>query len=665
MIEYGGNVMRSLTLGLPLVILGSLLFTQPCVASPDDPTPTPQVAAPAYAEIRLYNIRKATDFATKIGPAFPALIVSAAADDLLVATPAAGQDPSFVAKSLDEFRRVVALLDLPRPQVTLQVWSVRVSSKNLQEIDDAMKSLQAEIERRNLRIQKALQFGWFKLMSKAQQDPTFLDPDFREYVTSAFVIDEARSAKKYSLGYLSAFSPSKPSLATMLLCLAASKDPAAWVDSVINDMKSGPPGGGLGPDSKDDALEFRNFRAYLLALVDPQGDGTRGGLLALRAAIADFLFQYKWALLYPHDFVPYDLQNSATVLDSMFAPAVDALNRDIWEYVQGITNEEEKKLSARTAGTQLNSRGIITVAALSGTEASVEGKIVSYFDVTTPPSLADMVSGMDQPTSALQKLFPALTGNPALIAGALGALAAQQKTFAEVDRGMKLVITPTTLATASSAELEVHLDSGDDGTPAADDNAPSIVGSTSGATDNIDRIAKHSVNTRVRVESAKLFEVSSFSFNVQHARPDGMVPVIGQLWNGVFGAVPGMGRLFKWRRAPDISAHRSLAIVSALIVPTSMDLALGIRVESDRKLEKNTTTGQLQAHGLHGIEADPLLQQVRPFHKKKMECLLSPPGWVQFHKDGCSCSNLTLDCAIPDAAEPAPKSDASAALKPH
>jgi hypothetical protein len=213
---------------------------------------------------------------------------------------------------------------------------------------------------------------------------------------------------------------------------------------------------------------------------------------------------------------------------------------------------------------------------------------------------------------------------------------------------MKVVITPTTLATAASAELDVQFDVGEDGTAASDDTAPSVVGSSSpNTTDTVDRVARHSVKTKVRVESAKLFEISSFSFNVQHPTPDGEVPVIGQLWDGVFGAVPVVGRLFKWHRPPDVSAHRSLAIVSALIVPTAMDLALGIRVESDRRLEKGPD-GHLQTHALSSMEGDPLLRQVRPFHKKKMECLLSPPAWVHFLKEGCTCEGLTLECAVPD-----------------
>src|SRR6266478_8079421 len=90
-------------------------------------------------------------------------------------------------------------------------------------------------------------------------------------------------------------------------------------------------------------------------------------------------------------------------------------------------------------------------------------------------------------------------------------------------------------------------------------------------------------------------------------------------------------------------------IVSALIVPTSMDLALGIRVESDRKLTVSTTAGNdLQTHAMHSIDDDPLLLKARPFHKKKLECMLAPDSWVTFQKQGCTCENLSLGCVPTD-----------------
>jgi hypothetical protein len=153
----------------------------------------------------------------------------------------------------------------------------------------------------------------------------------------------------------------------------------------------------------------------------------------------------------------------------------------------------------------------------------------------------------------------------------------------------------------------------------------------------------------VRVDSLKLFEVSTFSFDLMHPQPDGVVPVIGTVWQGVFGAVPGVGRLFTWHRPPEISANRSLIIVSALIVPTSMDLALGIRVESDRKLTRSTTAGgALETRKMRSIGDDPLLLKVRPFHKKKLECMLAPAKWVTFQKEGCTCGNLSLECVPAD-----------------
>jgi hypothetical protein len=643
----------------------------------------PEPPAPDSAQIRLYNFRHATLVAAQFGSLFPLLSLSSASssagaaapsdvpDDLLVVIPKTvpPTDSKGVSKSIGELKRVVALLDLPRPQVTLQAWAIKVSSKDPNEIDDAVKRLQQQIDDRNLRIQRALKFGWFKLMAGAQA-PGFLDRDFRAYISKPFVIDDARKPEQYSLGFVHAFAPDQPSIATMLLCLAASNDPRKWIDAVVDDMDQQTKiPDALGKDGQASGTEsptFKNFRAYLHALADPldassttaitsnaaglSWAGAKGQQWALRAAFADFLFQYKWATQYPHEFVGYDLQNSATVLDSLFAPVVDALNRDIADYVKGITDSSKEVLARRGAKTQLASRGILTVSSISGQQAIVEGKTSSYFDITKPPTLAEMVQGMNESQSLLSTLIPQLTGNPAKVAAALAAISSQEKTFVQLDKGMKLVITPVTLATAASAELNIDFGGGggDNGQPA--DAAPPFKGAKTSPVYTVDSINQHSVQTKVRVDSLKLFEVSTFSYDLMHPQPDGVVPVVGQVWQGVFGAVPYVGRLFTWHKSPELSAHRSVIIVSALIVPTSMDLALGIRVESDRKLTAASTAGgDMHTHKFQSIEDDPLLLKARPFHKKKLECMLTPDEWVTFAKDGCSCAGLSLSCVAADS----------------
>jgi len=682
------------TVGVLTVVL--LINWVPVFATcpPVPPSSANDAAAAPFAQIRLYNFRHASLIAGQLSSTFPLLHIASASsasadggkgsseipDDLLIVVSKDEADPLKAADSISELRRVVAFLDLPRPQVTLQAWSIKISSKDPYEIDKSVKRLQQNIEELNLRIQKALKFGWFDLMMKAQS-PGFLNADFREYVSRPFIINQAKRPEKYSLGYIHAFSPDQPSIATMLLCLTASEDPRKWIDDVVDRMEEAAtesetpqrPNNGTSKESPPSISQksegassteprlFAGFRAYLHALADPQETKSpsttgvsssetwvpaEGRQSALRAALADFLYQYKWATLYPHDFVGYDLQNSATVLDSLFAPAVDALNHDIQGQVKRIIQQEEE-LSRKDKKTQLSSRGLITVAAISGHEATVAGKTISHFDVTKAPTLAEMVQGMESAKTNLSALFPQVTGNAALIASALAAVSAQEKTFVKIEKGMNLVITPNTLPTAASAELDINLDGGDENGKPADDSDPSLVGAKTDQSYTVDRISKHSVNTRVRVDSLKLFEVSTFAFDLMHPRPDGVVPVVGQVWQGVFGAVPGAGRLFTWHRPPDISAHRSLILISALIVPTSIDLALGIRVESDRQLQ-TSSSGEMEARTLHAIDDDPLLRKVRPFHKKKLECMLSPEQWVVFPKTECKCSNISFECVAAD-----------------
>ncbi|VEP14267.1 hypothetical protein H1P_2640004 [Hyella patelloides LEGE 07179] len=54
----------------------------------------------------------------------------------------------------------------------------------------------------------------------------------------------------------------------------------------------------------------------------------------------------------------------------------------------------------------------------------------------------------------------------------------------------------------------------------------------------------------------------------------GYVPIIGQVWRGIFSAIPVFGNLFSWQRPPQNVQHESLLLTNSFITPTSMGLAL-------------------------------------------------------------------------------------------
>ena len=336
---------------------------------------------------------------------------------------------------------------------------------------------------------------------------------------------------------------------------------------------------------------------------------SRTGLL--RAAVADFLFNYKWAAQYPHDFIPYDLSQSAQELNAEFNPLVLAFNRDVSAFTVNLQDELKCKYDAnfkpgasswiKKGDETFINDGMLSVRGISGVESIVDTVTQSFFDATNPPSLTDLVKSVSDAEKNLPGVLKSnLSANEAAVL--LGALNSIQPAQAKIGRELKLDITPHSLAGASSAELEVKLTAEEVGNPTrftADKSAE----------DTLSRVATHDVTTRVRVESLKLFDVSAFSAMLQ--RPRSKFPIIPP-----FFEVPYFGSFIGWPLPGAKVYHRSTAVVSAVIVPTAADLAFGIDFGADRLCDGE---GCYRANSPNDFGRLPL----RNFHKAMVQCFAS------------------------------------------
>jgi hypothetical protein len=248
-----------------------------------------------------------------------------------------------------------------------------------------------------------------------------------------------------------------------------------------------------------------------------------------------------------------------------------------------------------------------SASALSGTKAQVSGKVDNYFDITPPMSLSDILNPNQNAATALKNV---LEPKEIALLTAVANMGSQPRIQAQVSRNATLTITPTALDTASSAELDVNFDVGEPtGAP------PGSVNSATAQADILNRVADHQVTTNVRVESLKLFQVSSFTMELTHPQRPMPVPLIGQAWEGLFGTMPVADRLFHIPLKPKTIDNRSIAIIRAVVVPTAMDLGESLGFESDRV--SDPVTGS----------TDPMfsVQQIggkmRPFHKALMSCI--------------------------------------------
>lgn len=579
--------------------------------------------------VRLYHFRQAKDLATVLNGIGSRPLVQALTDkgndDMLLILPSPPGEPDH---SMD-IRRAIAVLDLPRPQLSLQLWSYQISKElkkdrpntkqqagaQLQESFEGMRDVVNEI---NTKMTQRLQLGLGELMKMASENRnTFFDHDFETYLTHNYN-DCIRNQNAYCLGYYDALSLFKDtqnspnsrdaSLTKLLLFLIATSDSQNPVDKIIAAMQpeeTCPQDVHALKDGEKAPLCFENFKKQLGTLRQPHN------LRLFRAALLDFLFQYKWTVVYPNDFVPYDLERTTNYLDGLFNPIVDAFNVDLDEYIQHELNRiAQTKNADKHLG--LISRGMVQVADLSGTQANVDGKVNNYFDITPPLTLNDLLNVGNQPNVA-STLKGILQPKEILIAQAFANITSQPRITAEISKEAKLTFTPIALDTASSAELEVDFD-------VSEPTAPQTVNQKDSQKDTLDRVAEHHVQSHVRVESLKLFQLSSFSMELTHPERGTPIPVIGNAWEAIWGNTPYISNLLRLPPYSRTVDNRSMVIVRAVVAPTAMDLGLSLRFESDRVIDKV------------GGTQDPLNSinqaggRIRPFHRALMQCIVNGPG---------------------------------------
>jgi hypothetical protein len=292
---------------------------------------------------------------------------------------------------------------------------------------------------------------------------------------------------------------------------------------------------------------------------------------------------------YPHEFTPYDLSHSADALNNALSPLIDAFNRDLTSYqlfVRADMQHRVDRLNSRNDSRCCVKRlfgldkpsffndGLITVRTISGQWTYVNTVSQSFLNASTAPELTSLLSSLTASNTAApganSLASSVFSPNPlGRFTGLAGALSNYQSTFAQIGRSLQISAIPRSLNTASSAEIAVTLN--------ADESIGGPIYTGGGATDpaiNTSRVASHDTATRVRVDSVKLFEISSFTAIVERSR--GRFPLLPPFveipYIGTFAGIPlGTAKEF----------HSSTAVLSAYVVPTAADIAYGLRFVPD------------------------------------------------------------------------------------
>ncbi|MFZ0815712.1 MAG: hypothetical protein WAM78_09345, partial [Candidatus Sulfotelmatobacter sp.] len=436
---------------------------------------------------RLYHFRHATAIAAAINKASGSKDVDLveplgdADDQLLILPPttADGHDP------YNDIHRAIAMIDLPRPQLSLQVWSYEISSeiknknrdnnsiekqgKALNKVQKYFEEVRQSVLTANDRMTLALQDGFGAVLDRVSADgrDAFFDPTFAGYLSGRY--QNCVGENHYCLGYYGALEAPvswaagnrvmDASLSRMFLFLIAASDDqnaagqtmameaAQAALKAMEDHRCKGKGPFVGPDYKgafigpdeEEPLCFPGFRNQLETLVQPRN------LRAMRAALLDFFFQYKQIYVYFNDFVPYDLQRTAHEVDSLLSPIVNAFNQDVDNFVgrtMGSTCADGKDECGKEKIKGLANKGVVQVSAISGTKAQVSGAVDNYFDITPPMSLSDILNPNQNAVSALKGI---LEPKEITLLTAVANMGSQPRIHAQVSENANLTITPTAL----------------------------------------------------------------------------------------------------------------------------------------------------------------------------------------------------------------------------
>ncbi len=392
------------------------------------------------------------------------------------------------------------------------------------------------------------------------------------------------------------------------------------------------------------------FRMAVDALVRTPASNQPAGLPVVsaigpvRASLADFLFNYKMSQMYPHEFTAYDLTRSAVALDQSLEVLIDAFNRDIAAYQMywQVRFEQESKKIGKI---DLFYGAVISVRTVSGNLSSASSTTQSFLNLSSAPQIGTVLSALAGVASATTPVgvLGNLSGNQAQTLTA--ALQSYQTTKAQIGRSLSVQVQPRSLAGASAAEMDVTFNADESALPSYRSNPPA--NNTTGP--DLSRTSRHDVTTHVRVDSLKLFEISTMTAILRAGRTK--LPLLPP-----FVEIPYIGTLVGVPLPQAKSYHSSTAILSAVVVPTASDLAGSLRFRSDlvlmplrsgttaptacnlsfhRKLEPNGDLGPV-CHVRRATSMEDLGGRSRliEFNRQMVEC---------YANGNSNCLSLTFD----------------------
>ena len=523
----------------------------------------------ASQSLKLYYIRSATalkgilDSIASANPCIAGTVIAAQGENTIVLY---GKD-----KQREALQRVIAVLDLPRERVNMEMWGILISSNDPQQLAEVMRRVNKEIDT----TQKLLRETYKALEDGARVIK--IDTDYKK------VFEE-------DLRYTSALDPDRSSLSMIDILLRinaadnlveSNNESAKNICKLFKQPKYEDYVEALAKEGKH---PFSNYLEEGLLqkekkITDQSCDGNakESGKefdenlkikLRRQKAVLDFSLQYSGLRDNPAEFNAPALQQSAESLNALLNPLVDAINRDVEELFIKPTLTRIQKIAGEY-GVDYAEVGKTSVAGLNGLESTVASTTVSAFDETGPLRLNELISEAGNLNSASKDLLPGVqfgesTIPVASLVSVVAALSKDRSLWRGLTSGVSLSVTPSVLRNSESAELKINLIT-----------APTDTQEKTGDGElrPLSRISQNKVTTSVYVNTLDLFALSTFNSQTTIDGGRWYIPVIGTVWKGMFSGIPVFGDLFSIKNDPKNVQHQSIVLTNSFIVPTAMGIA--------------------------------------------------------------------------------------------
>ena len=269
------------------------------------------------------------------------------------------------------------------------------------------------------------------------------------------------------------------------------------------------------------------------------------------------------------------ISESAAKLDSILSPIVDALNLDVEDYFIKPTLQRIKEIVGRDRSVEYAEVGKISLSGLNGMKSQVMSTNTNSLDEPTPLRLDKLIQDANEINNSTKNLLPGLskiplpTGlnalDPASAVSILAALSKEDQRWRTMSNGIDFSITPTVLRDRTSALLDIDFKKAkpENESVSISEKNPLRAPSQTSAT---------KLTTKVRVNVMDLFALSSLNNQTTITGRRWNVPIVGPIWEGVFGDIPVVGNLLSPRRPPVNIQHQTIMITNTLIVPSAKGL---------------------------------------------------------------------------------------------